>query len=217
MASSKKPLDGIPKEHQQGSSNGNEQDYAIIAEKTAAAITAQEQPPPTNQQQPPPKPKPRPPKDYSRSRCLMMFPTSGRMGFEIIKTSDELPSVEIIREMIACETRIRLSKPIQELIDEYYTDEAVVTFIHDLIQQHVVERFGYHDVNALRTAFYRFPDELAVKEAFYVKHNKATQGLINQGQCIQNVNLFTPEGHPTTLFSQISAGQPLVLLAGSTS
>lgn len=52
---------------------------------------------------------------------------------------------------------------------------------------------------------------------FLVKYNKVTQGLINQGQCAQNVDLFTLEGHPTTLFSQISAGQPLVVLAGSTS
>jgi len=80
-----------------------------------------------------------------------------------------------------------------------------------------VKHFGYQDVNALRTALHRFPNEPSVKEAFYVKHNKATQGLINQGQCIRDVNLFTPEGLPTTLFSQISAGQPLVLLAGSTS
>lgn len=52
---------------------------------------------------------------------------------------------------------------------------------------------------------------------FLVKYNKVTQGLINQGQCAQNVDLFTLEGHHTTLFSQISAGQPLVVLAGSTS
>jgi hypothetical protein len=50
-----------------------------------------------------------------------------------------------------------------------------------------------------------------------VKHNKVTQGLINQDQCVRDVDLFTLEGHPTTLFSKISAGQPLVVLAGSTS
>jgi hypothetical protein len=38
-----------------------------------------------------------------------------------------------------------------------------------MIQQHVVEYFGYRDVNALRTALYRFPDEPAIKEAFYSK------------------------------------------------
>jgi hypothetical protein len=30
-----------------------------------------------------------------------------------------------------------------------------------------VECFGYQDVNALRTSLHRFPDEPAVKEAFY--------------------------------------------------
>ncbi|CAF5214288.1 unnamed protein product, partial [Rotaria magnacalcarata] len=37
----------------------------------------------------------------------------------------------------------------------------------DLIQQHVVEHFGYHDVNTLRTALHRFPDDPAVKLAYY--------------------------------------------------
>ena len=30
-----------------------------------------------------------------------------------------------------------------------------------------MEYFGYHDVNALRTALYRFPDEPAIKSAYY--------------------------------------------------
>jgi hypothetical protein len=51
---------------------------------------------------------------------------------------------------------------------------------------------------------------------FLVKHNKITQGLVNQGQCAQDIKLFTLDGQPTTLFSQMTPGQPLVLLAGST-
>ena len=41
------------------------------------------------------------------------------------------------------------------------------SFVHDLIQQHVVEYFGYRDVNALRTALFRFPDDPVVQAAFY--------------------------------------------------
>jgi hypothetical protein len=52
---------------------------------------------------------------------------------------------------------------------------------------------------------------------FVVKYNKITQGLISQGQCARDINLFTTDGQPATLFSQISAGQPLIILAGSTS
>ncbi len=33
----------------------------------------------------------------------------------------------------------------------------------------MVEHFGYHHVNALRTALYRFPDEPAIKDAYYGK------------------------------------------------
>jgi hypothetical protein len=51
---------------------------------------------------------------------------------------------------------------------------------------------------------------------FLVKHNKITQGFVNQGQCAQDVKLFTLDGQTTTLFSQIIPEQPLVLLAGST-
>ncbi|CAF1081965.1 unnamed protein product [Rotaria sp. Silwood1] len=119
--------------------------------------------------------------------------------------------------MIAYETSIRLSESIQELMDFYHKDEAALRRVLDLIQQHVVEHFGYHDVNALRTALHRFPDDPAVKSAYYVKHNKVTQGLINQGQCARDVDLYTTEGQPTNLFSQITAYQPLIILAGSAS
>jgi len=122
-----------------------------------------------------------------------------------------------VREMILYETRLRLSDSVQELMDEYHNDESAVTFVHDLIQQHVVEYFGYHDVNALRTALFRFPNDPVVQAAFYVKYNQISQGVVNQGQCARDVDLYTTDGQPTTLFSQITAGQPLVILAGSTS
>ncbi|CAF3812573.1 unnamed protein product [Rotaria sp. Silwood1] len=107
--------------------------------------------------------------DILRSRCMMFFPTSGRMGFDKVEVSDELPPIEILREMITYETSIRLSEPIQELMDIYHKDEAALRCILDLIQQHVVEHFGYHHVNALRTALHRFPDDPAVKSAYYGK------------------------------------------------
>ncbi|CAF2120360.1 unnamed protein product [Rotaria magnacalcarata] len=123
--------------------------------------------------------------------------------------SDDLPPLEIVREMIKYETFLRLSEPIQELFDSYRTDDNAITMVLDLIQQHVVERFGYRHVNALRTAMSRFPDDPIIKEAFYVKHNKITQGLVNQGQCAIDVKLFTLNGQSTTLFSYITAEQPL--------
>ncbi|CAF3303973.1 unnamed protein product [Rotaria socialis] len=103
----------------------------------------------------------------TKVRCRMLFPSSGHTGFDTIKISSEMPPLETVREMILYETRLRLSDPIQELMDLYHMDEDSVTFIHDVIQQHVVEHFGYRDVNALRTALHRFPDDPIVKEAFY--------------------------------------------------
>ncbi|CAF1048206.1 unnamed protein product [Adineta steineri] len=221
--------DSIRGDYQEDSMDTTDQDYNMIAEQATAAITAQIQAlsltsngsadtnsttlsPSSNQTQL---------FKQSRSdtvaRCFMFFPTSGHMGFETIKTSNESPTIETIRDMIAYEIRIRLSESIQQLMDIYYKDEGAITLILDLIQQHVVEFFGYRDVNALRTALYRFPDEPAIKDAFYIKHNKITQGLITQDQYVRDVDLFTLEGHPTNILSHISAGQPLILLAGSTS
>ena len=115
---------------------------------------------------------------------------------------------------------------------------CVFRVVHNLVQQHVVEHFGFRDVNALRTALFRFPNDPVVQAAFYgthrlespyilwdvdgvflllVKYNQITKGLVHQGQCAQDVELYTPDGQRTSLFSQISAGQPLIVLAGSTS
>ncbi|CAF4899588.1 unnamed protein product, partial [Rotaria sp. Silwood1] len=55
---------------------------------------------------------------------------------------------------------------------EQIIDQSVLAPDHKLredIYQHVVEHFGYHHVNALRTALYRFPDDPIIKEAFYGK------------------------------------------------
>jgi hypothetical protein len=125
------------------STNSLEKRYAELAKKTAAAIAA-EGPPMTDDNrssvqlslpqlpryQPPPPPPPPPPSIRPMSRimvCRMFFPTSGHMGFDTVKLSEELPPIEIVREMILYETRLRLSDSIQEIMDEYYTDESAVT------------------------------------------------------------------------------------------
>ena len=116
-----------------------EKRYAEIAQTTKAAIAAEELPANINNvqlslpelpryQPPPPRP---PPRNYpfsSRSFvCRMFFPTSGHMGFDMVKFSDELPPIEVVREMILYETRLRLSDSIQEIMDEYHADEYAVT------------------------------------------------------------------------------------------
>lgn len=63
----------------------------------------------------------------SYSRCLMFFPTSGHMGFEIIKSSAELPPIDVVRQMVAYDVQLRLSEPIQNLIEKYHSNEAIIT------------------------------------------------------------------------------------------
>lgn len=50
-----------------------------------------------------------------------------------------------------------------------------ISQILNSIQQHVVEHFGYKDINALRTALYRFPDEPAVQDVFYGKYRSSSR------------------------------------------
>ena len=41
--------------------------------------------------------------------------------------SDELPPLDIVREMIKYETFLRLSEPIQQLFDLYHKDDNAIT------------------------------------------------------------------------------------------
>ncbi|CAF0927989.1 unnamed protein product [Adineta steineri] len=111
--------------------------YAELAEKTATAI-ANEGPPPNINDRPVipnslpalPRYEPPPPRRPQRLRhmvCRMFFPTSGHLGFDTVKLTTELPSIETVREMVIYETRLRLSGSIQEIMDQYYTDECAVT------------------------------------------------------------------------------------------
>jgi hypothetical protein len=113
-----------------------EKRYAEIAKKTAAAIAAEGSPPVVNHEnaiqftlpqlpryQPPLPTRPR----QTRRVCRMFFPTSGHMGFDKVKLSDEYPSIDVLHKMIAYETHLRLCNSIQELMDEYHTDEDAVT------------------------------------------------------------------------------------------
>ena len=61
-----------------------------------------------------------------RSGCRMFFPSSGRMGFNMIKVADQYPPLEIVRNMIQYETQLRLSDTVQELMDQYCMDEESV-------------------------------------------------------------------------------------------
>ncbi|CAF1915608.1 unnamed protein product [Rotaria magnacalcarata] len=124
----------------QDKQNDASQAQISIEQQTADAIAAQVKHPPINNKQHKVKPSPFSPlnflnddhngsfyhflQDFSRARCRMFFPTSGRMGFDTIKTSTEFPPIEIVREMITYETSIRLSEPIQELMDFYHNDET---------------------------------------------------------------------------------------------
>ena len=119
------------------SSSSLEKLYTELARKTAAAIAAEGPPSNNDNQSPIALTLPRLPR-YQRPipiiSCLtemveirMFFPGSGRMGFDKVKLSDELPPIEIVRQMIEYETRLRLCGPIQEIMDEYHTDGKAVT------------------------------------------------------------------------------------------
>jgi hypothetical protein len=118
------------------SNDSLEKRYAELAAKTAAAIAAEGIPStvdsslsvkPSLPQLPRYQPPPPSPPDRMLRNVLMFFPASGRMGFDTVKLSEELPPIEIVRQMIFYETSLRLSHSIQEIMDEYHTDESAVT------------------------------------------------------------------------------------------
>ena len=41
--------------------------------------------------------------------------------------SDDLPPLDILRQMIQYETSLRLSEPVQQLFDLYHTDDNAIT------------------------------------------------------------------------------------------
>ena len=43
--------------------------------------------------------------------------------------SDDLPPLEMVREMIRYETKLRLSEPIQELFDLHHKDDQAITYV----------------------------------------------------------------------------------------
>ncbi len=157
--------------------------------------------------------------EYADSMSLLSDPS----------LSSELPTLEVLHEMISYESSLRLSFPIQNLMDKYHMNESAVTSLHDHLQQIVVEKYGFKHVNALRTALYRFPNDPIINSVFYIKYNRITQGKYFINKPIQNINLFNIDGQLTTLldyykekskiiFNQSNiSNPPLILIAGSSS
>lgn len=44
--------------------------------------------------------------------------------------SDELPPLDIVRQMITYETSLRLSDSVQELFELYHTDDNAITYVN---------------------------------------------------------------------------------------
>jgi hypothetical protein len=126
MSESVTPTNVAGVNDQQGSSNLPIKPDATLTAKTTAAIATERTPvangdKPTNPTVEPTK------QTQKRFACRMFFPSSGRMGFDLVKVSDEMPPIGILREMILYETRLRLSESIQDLMDQYHDDEESVT------------------------------------------------------------------------------------------
>jgi hypothetical protein len=46
--------------------------------------------------------------------------------------NDDLPSLEIVRQMITYETHLRLSDSVQNLLDLYHEDDNAITYVDQL-------------------------------------------------------------------------------------
>jgi len=164
----------------------------------------------------------------------MFFPSSGHHCFDLITLSPEkrqtleLPSKAVLLQMLKRECELRLSPGIQQLFTKYTNDENYVTFITDRLQQHVVEEFGYKDVDILRAAQSLYPGDNDISEsAFYIKYNRCRQGSMTEGNTVPDVKLLSLDGTVSSINTYFQesckAGSlnpsvsPLVLVAGSIS
>jgi hypothetical protein len=158
---------------------------------------------------------------WGNTRALMMFPSSGRVGFQLktLKSDVQVPEKQKIKEMLLRERELRLCSETQKLLTE---DVSCGPKLFETLQMKVAEEFGYttqqkqrEAIELLRCAVSMFPNDQEIREIpFYVKYNRAEQGMLSVGDQCPDVTLATLEGKLVQLHSTMS-DQPLVLVAGS--
>jgi hypothetical protein len=66
--------------------------------------------------------------ELNQDNIFPLSSSSSSKNQQILK--DDLPSLDIVRQMIKYETSLRLSEPVQQLFDLYHTDDNAITLVY---------------------------------------------------------------------------------------
>jgi len=156
----------------------------------------------------------------------MLFPTSGRIGFDPIRYNGPKIDKPILKAMLSRENEIRLTETIQNLYDTcVLTDSEKYTEVTTNLQKQVLREFGFVDdeqgLIMLRSALSMYPDDPELKTlVYYHKYNRSRQGDLKVGDKIDmsSIHLANTAGNSCAeLSSYAQPDLPLVLIAGSIS
>jgi hypothetical protein len=156
----------------------------------------------------------------------MLFPTSGRIGFDPIRYDGPKIDKSVLKAMLSRENEIRLTETIQNLYDSCaLTDSEKYTEVTTNLQKQVLREFGFVDdeqgLTMLRSALTMYPDDPELKNlVYYHKYNRSKQGDLKVGDKIDlsTIQLVNTAGTTfTELSSHAQPDRPLVLIAGSIS
>jgi len=208
---------------------GGKKDADATAKPQAGSDTATKTgaPTTTTQGEQPDKPKkePKDPKKKMHS-ARMLFPTSGRIGFDPVRYDGPKIDRPVLKAMLSRENEIRLTDDIQNLYDGCaLTDSEKYTEVTTNVQRQVLREFGFVDgeqgLTMLRSALTMYPDDPELKTlVYYHKYNRSRQGDLKVGDKIDisTVQLANAAGTTVTeLSSYAQPDRPLVLIAGSIS
>lgn len=156
----------------------------------------------------------------------MLFPTSGRIGFDQIAYSGPRVAKDVMKAMLVRENELRLSEEIQTAFDGCaISDAAKYTEVVEGVQKQVLREFGFKDDSdglvMFRSALSMYPDDEELKNlAYYYKYNRSRQGELKCGDKVDlsKITLSTLDNTQTFQLSQIAEqnpDKPLVLIAGS--
>jgi hypothetical protein len=171
-------------------------------------------------------------------QAKMLLPSSGRVGFGPIpwptdassgqpKRLFEIPAATIMSKMLVRESEIRLSKAVQDALEDRELDTE--TFFMRIKEQ-VAREFGYETpvenaiaVEALRgaTAKTLYTNDADVQAAlpFYVVHNKSRDGELAENHlvddCTRGLVSVGGDAKPEAFVVGDSGARPILIVAGS--
>jgi len=162
--------------------------------------------------------------DERRFAARMLFPTSGRCGFDPITYKGPVVPRNMMKAMLVRENELRLSDAVQTAFDQCaISDSAKYTDVVEGVQKQVLREFGFSDDGAsllmFRSALSMYPNDEEIKNlAYYYKYNRSRQGELYCGAEVDlsKITLKSLDGTQSFQLSQFAVeGKPLVLIAGS--